>query len=177
MNGWSDMAPEAPVGTSEGTLGTERPTREPKLPWMIHDLPQAYRDTTVAKRATNRTIRLRGNGRAPELPAKIDWMSSSSWLRLLKLRSLRQPGAVQFEWDAHGSTMRRFVRRLFEPLPMRLLALREIDRRLGFLPYERRIALGSIERPAYGHGVCHAARLAAKLGHGRISVIEFGVAV
>ena len=59
---------------------------------------------------------------------------------------------------------------------MRLLVLRELDRRLGFLPYERRISLGSIERPEYGHGLCHAARLAAKLGHDRISVIEFGVA-
>lgn len=45
-----------------------------------------------------------------------------------------------------------------------------------FFPYETRIALGLVDRPQYAYCMYHAARLAKRLGHDRISVLEFGVA-
>jgi hypothetical protein len=49
-------------------------------------------------------------------------------------------------------------------------------RKLGIGSFELRMALGSLERPHYAFLVYNAARLAKKLGHQRISVIEYGVA-
>ncbi|HKT17952.1 MAG TPA: hypothetical protein VJR47_07925 [Stellaceae bacterium] len=63
-----------------------------------------------------------------------------------------------------------------DPLPLRLLALRYLDRRLNFLPYRAKLNHAAIERPHYGHCLLQAAQLAAKLGHPRVSAIEFGVA-
>lgn len=59
---------------------------------------------------------------------------------------------------------------------MRLLALRYLGRRLNILPYRDMLDHGAIERPHYGHCLLHAAQLARKLGHARVSAIEFGVA-
>jgi hypothetical protein len=42
--------------------------------------------------------------------------------------------------------------------------------------YKHRLALGAVDRPNYGYCVYNAALLAKKLGHQRISVLEFGVA-
>jgi hypothetical protein len=64
-----------------------------------------------------------------------------------------------------------------EATPARLRVLRALDRRLGIVrDYRRRLDLGLIERPHYGHCMLHAALLARKLGHGRVASIEFGVA-
>lgn len=65
---------------------------------------------------------------------------------------------------------------LRDPLPIRLIASRWLDRRLNLFTYTTKLDLGSIERPYYGHGLLQAATLAAKLGHKAISAIEFGVA-
>jgi hypothetical protein len=53
---------------------------------------------------------------------------------------------------------------------------REIAERLNLLPYEARIEHGAIDRPHYGYCVLRAAELAKRLGHNKVSVIEFGVA-
>jgi hypothetical protein len=51
------------------------------------------------------------------------------------------------------------------------------DSLLGLvLPYKTRNALGLVHRPQYGYCMWHAARLAQRLGHRKISVLEFGVA-
>jgi hypothetical protein len=69
------------------------------------------------------------------------------------------------------------VRRLFkEPVPLRFHVLRFLDRRLNFLGYPSKLDYNIIERPWYGHCLLHAAYLARRLGHPRISAIEFGVA-
>jgi len=53
---------------------------------------------------------------------------------------------------------------------------RRIVKTLKLFPYETRLEYGAIERPHYGYCVLQAARLAERLGHKAISVIEFGVA-
>lgn len=61
--------------------------------------------------------------------------------------------------------------------PSRLRVMRALDRRTGLLRnYRLKLDFGMIERPHYGHCMLHAAMLARKLGHPRISAIEFGVA-
>lgn len=65
---------------------------------------------------------------------------------------------------------------LREPVPLRFLLLRGLDRRLDLFSYSTKLEIGSIERPYYGHGVLHAAQLAKRLGHSAVSVLEFGVA-
>ncbi len=65
---------------------------------------------------------------------------------------------------------------LAEPVPMRFLVLRLLDKGLGFLSYKDKIRYNSVDRPHYGYGVHQAALLARKLGLARISAIEFGVA-
>ena len=68
------------------------------------------------------------------------------------------------------------VRRLLrEPAPVRFLIFRAFDR-LGYLVHSANLKSASIERFHYRHCLLHAARLASKLGHSRISAIEFGVA-
>ena len=42
--------------------------------------------------------------------------------------------------------------------------------------YEYRLGLGAIDRPHYGYCLLNAAKLAKRMNHDRISVIEFGVA-
>lgn len=72
--------------------------------------------------------------------------------------------------------VRDLLRRLDEPVPLRFLALRWLDRRIGFLDYERKLNYGALDRPHFGHCLLRSARLAKRLGHARISAIEFGVA-
>src|SRR5882724_1205798 len=45
-----------------------------------------------------------------------------------------------------------------------------------FVPYEKRLGLGLVHRPQYAYCMWHAGKLAQRLGHERISVLEFGVA-
>jgi hypothetical protein len=66
--------------------------------------------------------------------------------------------------------------RLHEPVPLRFLLLSWIDSRFDVLPYLRKLDYATIPKPAYGYSVYQAAQLARKLGHPRISAIEFGVA-
>lgn len=76
-----------------------------------------------------------------------------------------------------GDPMMNRLRRLVEqPEPLRFLLLRFLDRRFDFLSYPHKLSFGTIERPHYGHCLLKAAELGAKLGHQRISAIEFGVA-
>lgn len=63
-----------------------------------------------------------------------------------------------------------------ESKPLRFILLRYLDRRLNFLDYRSKLNYGVLERPHFGHCLLHAALLARKLGHRRISAIEFGVA-
>lgn len=65
---------------------------------------------------------------------------------------------------------------LREPVPLRFLLLRELDRRFNLFSYSTKLDIGSIERPYYGHGMLHAAQLAKTLGHSAVTAIEFGVA-
>jgi hypothetical protein len=51
-----------------------------------------------------------------------------------------------------------------------------IAKRFGLFPYETRIEHSAIDRPHYGYCVLRAAQLAKRLGHNKVSVIEFGVA-
>jgi hypothetical protein len=59
---------------------------------------------------------------------------------------------------------------------IRQKVFRELARRLHILSYEERIEYSAIDRPHYAYCVLQAAKLAAKLGHRKVSVIEFGVA-
>ena len=64
---------------------------------------------------------------------------------------------------------------LLEPFFLRAIFLKIVKRfRLG--SYEARLTYGAVERPYYGYCIKNAAILAKKLGHSKISVIEFGVA-
>jgi len=64
-----------------------------------------------------------------------------------------------------------------EPIPARFHVMRALNRRFGLVKsYRRMLDYGMIERAYYGHCMLHAAMLARKLGHRRISSIEFGVA-
>jgi hypothetical protein len=67
-------------------------------------------------------------------------------------------------------------RLLTDPMPIRLRALRFLDRRFNFLPYRAKLDYNVIERPHYGHCLFQAALLAKKLGHTSFSAVEFGVA-
>lgn len=66
--------------------------------------------------------------------------------------------------------------KIFNPIPSRVMALRLFDKMFNILDYEAKLKYSTILRPEYGHCMRHAALLARKLGHNRISVIEFGVA-
>ena len=70
------------------------------------------------------------------------------------------------------NTVSRF---LLNPAPMRSLAIRGI-RKLELGRYEDRLRVGAVDRPHYGYCLYHSAQLAVRLGHKRISVLEFGVA-
>lgn len=65
---------------------------------------------------------------------------------------------------------------LREPVPLRFLIMRWLDRRFGLFTYQTGLELGSVDRAWYGYPLLHAAWVARKLGHTRIAAIEFGVA-
>jgi hypothetical protein len=64
---------------------------------------------------------------------------------------------------------------LLDPYPHRTLYI-ALVKRLGLYGYERRVALGAVDRPHYAHCLYQGARLAKRLGHRRVSALEFGVA-
>jgi len=71
----------------------------------------------------------------------------------------------------------RLFESLRDPVPVGVRIVRALDRRFGLVKnYRRKLELGLIERPHYGYCMLHAALLGQKLGHRRISAIEFGVA-
>lgn len=72
--------------------------------------------------------------------------------------------------------MRAFLSKFAEPVPLRFLILRWLDRRLNFLEYRGKLNYGVLDRPHFGHCLLKSAVLARKLGYSRISAIEFGVA-
>lgn len=65
---------------------------------------------------------------------------------------------------------------LFYPLPLRVVILREILKRLSIVRYKKRLQYGAVPRTHYGYCIYNAAQLAKKLGYKNISIIEFGVA-
>ena len=84
-------------------------------------------------------------------------------------------GTGRLRGNAVTNRLRNLV--FSEPIPARFHVLRALNRRFGFVrSYRRKLDYGMIERPYYGHCMLHAALLARKLGHRRISSIEFGVA-
>jgi hypothetical protein len=64
---------------------------------------------------------------------------------------------------------------VLDPYPLRTIALRVI-RKYNLGSYLYRLDAGVVDRPHYGYCVYQGALLAKKLGHRRVSVIEFGVA-
>jgi hypothetical protein len=76
--------------------------------------------------------------------------------------------------------LRRLLQRTLlsqDPIPARYLLIRALDRRFGIVKtYQRKLDYGTIERAHYGHCMLQSAMLARKLGHSRMSCIEFGVA-
>ncbi len=65
---------------------------------------------------------------------------------------------------------------LREPVPLRFLIMRWLDRRFGLFTYLTGLELGSVDRAWYGYPLLHSAWTARKLGYNRISALEFGVA-
>ena len=65
---------------------------------------------------------------------------------------------------------------MLEKQPFRSRISKELVKRLKLFSYETRIEYSAIDRPNYGYCVLQAAKLAQRLGHRKISVIEFGVA-
>jgi hypothetical protein len=71
--------------------------------------------------------------------------------------------------------MRIFKRLMDQPQPLRS-SIRALVRKTGFGGAKFQFDIGAIERPNYAFLVYNAAKLAHRLGHGRVSVLEFGVA-
>ena len=78
--------------------------------------------------------------------------------------------------SALGQVASRAMKVLAEPVPLRFQVVRALDMAFNFMPYPAKLNLRSIDRPHFGHCLLHAALLAKRLGHKRISAIEFGVA-
>lgn len=73
--------------------------------------------------------------------------------------------------------MRHAIAKLmFHNRPIRAKISKEIVKRFSLFPYEIRVEHSAIDRPHYGYCVLQAAKLAKRLGHKKISIIEFGVA-
>ena len=71
--------------------------------------------------------------------------------------------------------MRKFVRLMNQPQPLRS-SIRALVRNTGFGGPQFQFDIGAIERPPYAYLVYNAAKLAHRLGHQRVSILEFGVA-
>jgi len=52
--------------------------------------------------------------------------------------------------------------------------MKKLIKRLSLFSYKDRLTISAVERPHYGRCIYEAAQLATRLGHPRISVIEFG---
>lgn len=65
---------------------------------------------------------------------------------------------------------------VFYPLPLRVVLLKNILRRLARVSYSKRLEYDAVFRPHYGFCIYNAALLADGLGYPKISVVEFGVA-
>ena len=65
---------------------------------------------------------------------------------------------------------------LREPVPLRFLIMRWLDRRFGLFSYLTGLELGSVDHSWYGYPLLHSAWIARKLGYPRIAALEFGVA-
>lgn len=52
--------------------------------------------------------------------------------------------------------------------------MRRLAKQFSLFSYPDRLHIGAVERPHYGHCIYEAAKLAGRLGHREISVIEFG---
>jgi hypothetical protein len=74
-----------------------------------------------------------------------------------------------------GKHLRTIVRLFNEPFPVRKV-LQVAVRKLGIGSYPFRCNIGAVIRPNYAYLVYQAAKLAARLGESRVSVLEFGVA-
>jgi len=64
---------------------------------------------------------------------------------------------------------------ILDPYPLRTLTL-DVVKKFKLGSYLFRLNTGAVERPHYGYIVYNGALLAKKLGHKRISILEFGVA-
>jgi hypothetical protein len=62
-----------------------------------------------------------------------------------------------------------------DPFPIRTRC-RNIIQRYGLGSYSFRLSIGAVDRPNYAFLVYQAAQLSARLGHPRVSILEFGVA-
>ena len=62
------------------------------------------------------------------------------------------------------------------PLPLRVALFRNILRKMTWISYRTRLEYDALTRPEIGFCIYHAGELAAALGYGKISAIEFGVA-
>src|SRR5215212_7949970 len=71
--------------------------------------------------------------------------------------------------------MGRYSKLVLEPFFVRRAA-RSAVRRMKLGSFERRLSIGAVTRPHYAYCLFHGAKLAKRLGHHRISVLEFGVA-
>jgi len=71
--------------------------------------------------------------------------------------------------------LKKLQKLILGPYPLRTVA-RKIVREFQLGSYVQRMEMGVVDRPHYGYCVYNAAVLAKKLGHKRISVLEFGVA-
>jgi hypothetical protein len=58
--------------------------------------------------------------------------------------------------------------------PIRATLGRKLIQRFGLFSYRDRLEVNAVDRPYYGHCIYQAAKLAARLGYPKISVVEFG---
>lgn len=65
---------------------------------------------------------------------------------------------------------------LFYPRPYHLGAAKNLLRLLPGVSFSKRLEYDAVDRPYYAFCMFHAARLAWRLGHKKVSAVEFGVA-
>ena len=70
--------------------------------------------------------------------------------------------------------MSEILRVLTYPRPLRATLVRKIVRRFSLFSYRDRLLANAVDRPHYGHCIYEAAQLATRLGHPKMSVVEFG---
>src|SRR5437899_188283 len=72
--------------------------------------------------------------------------------------------------------MKKIMQAALSPAAVWVWALRLVLRKLPVLSYKTRLEVEAVVKPQYGYCIYHAAVLAKKLGHRKISILEFGVA-